>query len=64
MLSNISDALSEGYKCSSPWWYSFDMLRTYLLLILFASFPGRTVSPNEQNMYSREKIRNTAFSPK
>ena len=44
MFDNISKALSEGYKCTTAWWFSIDLLRRYLLLILLASFPGRTVS--------------------
>ena len=40
---NIWKALSVGYRDTTGWWYSIDLLRRYLLLIVLPLFPGKTV---------------------
>ena len=36
--------LTHGYKNSAKWWAAVDLFRRFIMILVIAVFPGRTVS--------------------
>ena len=36
--------LTHGYKNSAKWWAAIDLLRRFIMILVIAAFPGKTVS--------------------